>query len=171
METTTRCSQHAASCELRRRCTLTRPLSLPLALLLCPVFAVRLVGKGSFGSVYLVSRRRDGAQFVLKNMQINNLPDKEIEVRSRDRGRKQWELGKATDSGLSHPNDACALLLLLLRVASAQSYQNEVALLTALEHPGIVSHIESFIDGDRQHMCIVMGYDHFAQIILTPLRF
>lgn len=78
---------------------------------------VRLVGKGSFGSVYLVSRRRDGAQFVLKNMQITNVPEKEIE-----------------------------------------SYQNEVRLLTELEHPGIVSHVESFIDGDKQHMCIVMSF-------------
>jgi len=78
---------------------------------------IRLVGKGSFGSVYLVRRRRDGAHFVLKNMQIRNVPEKEL-----------------------------------------QSYQNEVRLLTELEHPGIVSHIESFIDGDKQHMCIVMGY-------------
>ena len=53
--------------------------------LLCPVVAVRLVGKGSFGSVYLVSRRRDGAQFVLKNMQIKNVPEKEIEVRNREK--------------------------------------------------------------------------------------
>ncbi len=49
-------------------------------------------------------------------------------------------------------------LSLSLCVCLPQSYQNEVQLLTALEHPGIVSHIESFIDGDKQHMCIVMSY-------------
>lgn len=33
-------------------------------------------------------------------------------------------------------------------------------LLTELEHPGVVGHIESFIDGDKHHMCIVMGSVH-----------
>jgi len=53
-----------------------------LSACVCVLFClpVRLVGKGSFGSVYLVSRRRDKAQFVLKNMQIKNVPDKELEV-------------------------------------------------------------------------------------------
>jgi serine/threonine protein kinase len=122
--------------------------------LLCSV-SVRLVGKGSFGSVYLVSRRRDGAQFVLKNMQIKNVPEKEIEVRYCE--RRGATGGRDEDGRLSQrhsPRAAAAAAV------SSQSYQNEVALLTALEHPGIVSHIESFIDGDRQHMCIVMGYDH-----------
>lgn len=65
--------------------------------LLCLV-AVRLVGKGSFGSVYLVSRRRDGAQFVLKNMQIKNVPEKEIEVR-RARGENDGRQGRGRTVG------------------------------------------------------------------------
>jgi NIMA (never in mitosis gene a)-related kinase len=58
-----------------------------------------------------------------------------------------------------------------------ESYQNEVRLLTELEHPGIVSHIESFIDGDKQHMCIVMNYCEGGDLAAylkhkknTPLR-
>lgn len=39
-----------------------------------------------------------------------------------------------------------------------ESYQNEVRLLSELEHPGIVEHVESFIDADKAHMCIVMAF-------------
>lgn len=101
--------------------------------------------------MYLVSRRRDQAQFVLKNMQIKNVPEKEIEVRQRH----------ATDARRDAPCDADPLSSApscLSPPSCVQSYQNEVRLLTELEHPGIVSHVESFIDGDKQHMCIVMGY-------------
>lgn len=67
----------------------SRGLTVHACSLVLGCASVRLVGKGSFGSVYLVSRRRDGAQFVLKNMQIKNVPEKEIEVRD---GQAQQQL-------------------------------------------------------------------------------
>jgi hypothetical protein len=68
--------------------------------------SVRLVGKGSFGSVYLVSRRRDGANFVLKNMEIKNVPDKEIEVSRKEkctRREGEWEELFGGIAALTHP--------------------------------------------------------------------
>ena len=78
---------------------------------------MRQIGKGSFGSVFLVGRRSDGAQFVLKKMAIKNVPQKELDA-----------------------------------------YQNEVTLLSELQHPSIVSYVESFLDQASSHMCIVMSY-------------
>jgi serine/threonine protein kinase len=124
-----------------------------------------MIGKGSFGSVYLVSRRRDQAQFVLKNMQIKSVPEKEIEVRRRPVDCRMVDKHAREPSAAAAADSMCVLLPasvllspLLISCSLAQSYQNEVRLLTELEHPGIVSHVESFIDGDKQHMCIVMGY-------------
>jgi hypothetical protein len=57
------------------------------------------VGKGSFGSVYLVSRRRDKAQFVLKNMQIKNVPDKELEVSNEHEHGEQRAWGELCAAG------------------------------------------------------------------------
>lgn len=39
-----------------------------------------LVGHGSFGSVVLVTRREDGAQFVMKRLPIHNVTEKEMEA-------------------------------------------------------------------------------------------
>lgn len=39
-----------------------------------------------------------------------------------------------------------------------ESYQTEVKLLSALEHPNIVAHVESFVQRDRAILCIVMSY-------------
>lgn len=59
------------------------------------------------------------------------------------------------DHTLTHSTFPFSLSLSLLLL---QSYQNEVRLLTELEHPGIVGHVESFVDGDKQHLCIVMQF-------------
>lgn len=77
---------------------------------------VRMIGKGSFGSVYLVCENLTQKQYVMKRISTHGVPDKELE-----------------------------------------GYQQEVRLLSELEHPGIVSLRESFID-DEQHLCIVMDY-------------
>lgn len=74
-----------------------------------------VVGKGSFGVVVLVTRRSDGAQFVMKRLPIQNVTAKEMEA-----------------------------------------YQNEIRLLSELEHPGIVGYIESFVDRASMDLCIVM---------------
>jgi NIMA (never in mitosis gene a)-related kinase len=33
-----------------------------------------------------------------------------------------------------------------------------VRLLSELQHPSIVSYVESFLDNEKQNMCIIMGY-------------
>ena len=39
-----------------------------------------VVGKGSFGVVVLVTRKSDGAQFVMKRLPIHNVTEKEMEA-------------------------------------------------------------------------------------------
>jgi serine/threonine protein kinase len=78
---------------------------------------IKMIGKGSFGAVYLCARRSDRHEFVMKKMLISGVAQKELDA-----------------------------------------YANEVALLTKLQHPGIVEHIESFTDKPKENMCIVMGY-------------
>jgi serine/threonine protein kinase len=39
-----------------------------------------LVGQGSFGSVLLVRRKADGAEFVMKRLPIQNVGEKEMEA-------------------------------------------------------------------------------------------
>ena len=63
----------------RSSTSLTSSALCCVCILLCGG-AVRQIGKGSFGSVFLAHRKSDGAQFVLKKMQIKNVPQKEIEV-------------------------------------------------------------------------------------------
>ena len=68
--------------------------------------------------MYLVQRRSDGVQFVMKKMPVSrSAPAKEME-----------------------------------------SYHNEVRLLSELQHPGIVSYLESFLDPHSAQMCIIMSY-------------
>jgi NIMA (never in mitosis gene a)-related kinase len=75
------------------------------------------VGKGSFGSVVLATRRSDGAQFVIKRLPIHNITDREMDA-----------------------------------------YHNEIKLLSELEHPGIVTYMESFVDRAQMDLCIVMRH-------------
>jgi len=75
-----------------------------------------MIGKGSFGSVYLVQHKISQREYVMKRISTHGVPEKELE-----------------------------------------GYRQEVILLSDLEHPGIVSLIESFIDHE-QHLCIVMEY-------------
>jgi hypothetical protein len=67
---TTRCFPRICTC----RSLLTD--RLPCLLL----SSVRQIGKGSFGSVYLVQRRSDGGQFVMKKMPVSRVPAKEMEA-------------------------------------------------------------------------------------------
>lgn len=75
------------------------------------------MGKGSFGSVVLATRRSDGAQFVIKRLPIHNITDREMDA-----------------------------------------YHNEIKLLSELEHPGIVTYMESFVDRAQMDLCIVMRH-------------
>lgn len=40
---------------------------------------LRIIGKGSFGQVFLVKNKRDGKELVMKKMRIGNITDKERE--------------------------------------------------------------------------------------------
>lgn len=77
---------------------------------------IKMIGKGSFGSVYLVSENNTSREYVMKRISMHGVPDKELE-----------------------------------------GYHQEVRLLSQLDHPGIVSLRESFVDNE-QHLCIVMDY-------------
>ena len=101
-----------------------------------------LVGKGSFGSVLLVTRRSDGAQFVLKRLPLGGA--------GLGSGGLGGGLGGGGGGGMGGGGGAGSDLM--------DAYTNEIQLLSELEHPGIVTYVESFVDRQRMDLCIVMRY-------------
>src|ERR1700738_3346448 len=42
-------------------------------------FPIRMIGKGSYGSVYLVGHKETKKEYVMKRISIHGVPDKELE--------------------------------------------------------------------------------------------
>ncbi|KAL4469437.1 hypothetical protein ABPG74_004690 [Tetrahymena malaccensis] len=89
---------------------------------------VEMIGKGAFGTVYLV--RKGGNKYALKQIPFSN-------VDLRDKDGKQQEEVKINENNL-------------------EEYFKEVKIYKTLKHPNIVTYYESFIEDDC--LCIVMEF-------------
>lgn len=73
------------------------------------------IGQGSYGSVYLVTRIADRQTFVLKQMQISNISDKEREAFETEVGRslpcpRKWIRWRLRLSPLPSCNECCNIV-------------------------------------------------------------
>jgi serine/threonine protein kinase len=102
---------------------------------------VKALGKGSFGTVWLV-RDRDGCSYVMKAISLKALPLAEVRTRPRSH---------VPSHPASSHTDRLRRCLLQKRAA-----HNEVVVLQRLNHPHLVRYVNSFVQGET--LCILMDY-------------
>lgn len=92
----------------------------------------RCIGRGSYGSVYLVRDKQDGKHYVLKKIDMQHVNAKV----------QHWQIGKLTSHELRQERRAA---------------EQEVELLAGLQHPNIVTYKESFMNRENE-LCIIMNF-------------
>lgn len=95
------------------------------------------IGKGSYGSVFLVTAKADKKKYVLKRIPLSNMNTKE-----RKAGKIIYTI--------------YATLFLA---------KQEAMLLQTLQHPNIVAYKDSFLDNSNKDLCI--GTYHYQLIFFS----
>eukprot|EP00983_Pelagomonas_calceolata_P094130 1157850-Pelagomonas_calceolata.AAC.14 len=127
----------------------------------------KVLGKGSFGVCSIVTRKSDGKNFVVKEIDVSRMPRAERETAELE-AKASNQVDVAISMGVQSMKQAKNVMLKLklvcrLRKKEANTQGNSITcacimmqLLMALNHPNIVRCVECFTANSK--LCIVMDY-------------
>jgi len=115
---------------------------------------VGMLGRGAFGTVFLVKRHYDNKNYAIK---VSNF--RQYKISQNENVNESFEVNENDRENIKRSKDVPAFRNLSdARESDMQHALDEVRLMSSLRHPNVVKYKEAFFDQDEEQLCLVMEH-------------